>query len=888
MHRFLTVVLVLSFYLVNAQDAKRVKALFQAAEEHLLYEEYDQALPNYLELINIGWENANIHFSIGMCYLNMHNQVKQAIPYLELASANVTKNYLEGNYKEDKAPEEAWFYLAKAYRIAENFSKSINAYQQYRSFLGPTDLYYLDFVDLQIQTCKRAEEMIQNPLNFIMEEPSFNVPEDCYNPAIAGDERTAAFTAFQEVIDPLTKEENWFEIVYFVTGEGGNWNAPNDITYDIASDGYFSTNYLNYGGDFMLLYRDDYGNGNIYYTELENGKWNRIERMPKQISSRANETHACLTKDGSTMYFVSDREGGIGGKDIYSSIKDAKGRWGVPVNLGEVINTPFEEETPFISEDGKTLYFASEAHASMGGYDIFKSTMGADGEWSQPQNIGYPLNTAQDDLFYLPIGDGSVAYMTRASETDGIDRIYRIEFPKTERVIEVLAEDTEAETDSLDTSQLTADATNEAEPTNSMENVTPVVTAPVVTKTIVVPSEYDLKGTLTLDDNNDLDQSFYVHLAKEDGEVIASLSPNPATGEFATKVKPGSYKLTAYGEGYEPASKSIVIQDDQQNPDVLTFLSLKPKMVSTGEYYSIKNVFFDYSSAVLNREGQEEVERLAVVMEKNPSLYIEVTGHTDAHGSEEYNKRLSVDRAQSVVQYLLDRGIDSKRFVTRGMGKEHYIAINQNPDGSDNPEGRRLNRRAEMRVIKSNSDLITIENIYVPDELRYKDQLTYTILLMEREEPLEPSYFSQSGENINNVWMFNTEGGYLYTVGQFTNKADALPVMNKVVDAGFPDAEIISSLEYNELVQKSSRYYKAKMNETDKTVYTIQIAALGKPAPADKFKGLDVDVMHGADGYYRYIVGEYIGKTSAKQALDQLLDGGYHDAFIVAVQKFHE
>jgi len=872
MKRVVLVFLITIIYSTTfSQNEKEIKTLFKEAETHLLYEEYDLALPLYLDILSKGWDNANIQFNVGICYMNVKRQIKQAIPYLEKAVTNVASNYKEGNYKEKRAPEEAWFFMAKAYRINGQYDKAIEAYLKYKSLINVSDVYMHDFIQLQVRTCNTAKKMINNPINFISTELDFNEEGDNYYPAVAGNGKSIAFTAYQEEKDP-DFGTLFFENIKYATKDGNTWSKTRDLTSDIASDGYLSSSFLSYDGDFMILYRNDYGKGNLYYSELEGKRWNAVTKFPKQISSRYNEARASMTKDGTTLYFISDRPGGLGGMDIWYSVKDSKGRWGQPVNLGEVINTQFEEESPYIAEDGKTLYFASEAHNSMGGYDIFKSVMNENGEWSEPQNLGYPLNTPDDDYFYVALGDGSVAYMARTPKDGGYRKIFRIEFPQTERIVEVTSDDVNTD-DNISTDN-----------NDNQQTVTPPV---VETKKIVVPSEYELEGTLSLQDNKELDHSFYVHVMKPDGEVVAALSPDLATGQFKTKLKYGSYVVKAYGDGYEPAESNIYISKDQQSPEVVTFLQMVPKQVSSGEYFIIKSILFDYNSAQLNRDAQIEVEKLATLMQKNPSLYIEVVGNTDDLGTEEYNKKLSLRRARAVVDYLQNKGIDASRFVTKGLGESNFIAINKNPDGSDNPEGRKLNRRVDMKIIRSNDDKITVENIYVPDELRYKESLTYTILLTETDKPLKPSYFNTSEGSINNVWMFRTETGYLYTVGKFSKQADALTLMNQVVDAGFPDAKVINSIEYNELVQKSSNFFKSKMKDNDKTVYTIQLFALKKPIDVASIKKLsDVEQIQSDDGYYRYIWGEFIGKTSARQALEDVMDKGYYDAFIVEFDKF--
>lgn len=869
---------------LNAQDVKEIKNLFKKAEEHLLYEAYELALPVYLELLDKGWDNANINFSIGMCYLNSQGQAMQAIPYFEKAVVNVSSNYKEGNYKEERAPEEAWFYLGKAYRIVGSYDKAINAYKQYKDFLPATDYYYQPFLDLQIKNCEIARNMVKNPINFEKTEMDVNQDLDNYSPAVSGDGTCIAFTALQKEVDDFG--EFFLQVVYFSEFDGYTWSKPHDISEDIESDGYFKSCYLSYDGTYMLLYRDDYGNGNIYFTQRDGRRWSKVEKLPKQINSKANENHASLSKDGNTMYFSSDRPGGLGGFDIYKSVKDLKGRWGEPVNLGESINTMFEEDTPFLSEDGNTLYFASEAHSSMGGYDIFKSTKDADGNWSEPQNLGYPINTAGDDLFYLPMGDESEAYMAKYPDGGGYQRIYHIEYPRVERVVEVTPENLSVEDNVAMNNN--ADETHKLEytNTNTSDNETIATTKPE-TKTIIVPSEYELKGNITLEDNKDLDASFYVHVTKLDGEVVAALSPNIHTGEFRTSLKNGSYYVKAYGDGYEPAQQMIYISDTEQNPEVITFLKMTPLEVSTGEYYTIKSILFDQNSASLNKDAKIEIEKLAALMNQNSGLQVEVVGNTDSRGTETYNQKLSVQRAKSVVEYIANKGIDASRFVTKGLGESNLIAIDENPDGTENPEGSRLNRRVDIKLINSTNDNITVENIYVPDELKYRDHLMYTILLDESEKALTPDAFNLTDSPINNVWMYKTASAYLYTVGKFNHKSDALDLMNVVVDAGFPDARVISSLEYEQLIQKGAGFYKSKMNADDNKTYTIQLYALKKPLKNSRVNRMtDVTMVKGDDGYYRYIMGEFIGKVSARQALRSAINKGFYDAFIVEMNKF--
>lgn len=882
----------------QAQD-KNFKLLFQAAQEHMLFEEYESALGKFSQIERRGQLNSNIAFSMGLCYMNLDNQIQSAIPYLERAIANTSATYRENNYKETSAPEEAWFYLGKAYRLDGQYYKAINAYNEFKNRLSASDVYYHDFITLQIESCSNASRLISNPISVEFSKPEFVLDAECYYPAVSGDEKSVVFTSYQKVRDSYTGDIDLFELIFYSTkNDDGTWSTPKDITYDIASDGSFSTASMSYDGNMMILYRDDFGNGNLYYAVKSNNKWGEIQKFTKNINSKFNETHGSVSKDGNMLFFSSDRYGGYGGKDIYRSVKDQNGNWGVPVNLGSTINSSFDEEAAFLCEDGVTLYFISEAHTTIGGFDIFKTVCDQNGNWSEPQNVGYPINSPFDDVFYCPIGDGTTAYMDRLNEDGKKKEIRCVKFPVTSAAENLYAQVPE---ESIPEPEPTYTAEPESvpepvqyyepepesisEPTYIPEPEPIPAPAPVVIEpeTPLYPTEYKLKGTLTLQDNKELNSSFYIHVTDGDGQIVSAISPDVSNGEFTASLKPGSYKVSAYGDGYEPAESYIYISSIEMNPEVVTFVSMVPSVVSAGEYYSIKSILFDDNSSKLNRDAQIEVERIAGLMQANPDLKLEVAGNTDDLGTDDYNQRLSVMRAKEVVNYLTKKGIAESRFVTKGLGKTNFIAINQNPDGSDNPAGRALNRRVDMKVINPTNSNVIVEGIYVPDELKYKDQLTYTVWITESDQPLSPSKF----KTINNVWMYEADGKYMYTVGLFKHQGNAVQMIGEVVDAGFADARVINSVEYNQLIQKGSGFYKSKMADLDNNTYTIQLLAVKQQAENNRFRGLyDVEEHKGDDGLYRYTWGEFIGKTSARQALEDVLNKGFVDAFIVNADKF--
>jgi outer membrane protein OmpA-like peptidoglycan-associated protein len=903
---------------VNAQSEKEFKEMFSAAWTEFLYESYSTALPMYKEMVDKGFSNANVDYAIGMCYVfgNFEDKSK-AIPYLLSATQSTTAEYKEGSYKENNAPQEAFYYLGRAYKINYEFDKAIEAYERYKSFLGVDEIYALEMVDLQLQHCANAKDIMKKPVNYTKKNlgQDFNNENDNYNASYSGDGNTLVFTTRMEIYDREFDETNTFDFVYFsVKDQYGGWSSPKDVTRKVGSEGFSSVTHMNNAGTRMLLYTDDWGVGNIYETYKEGRSWVPIEKIKKPISTKDNEAHACYGENESIIYFTSDRAGGLGGTDIYVTFKDAKGKWGDPINLGSSINTPYNEATPYLLPDGKTMFFSSEGHYSMGGLDIFTTTKQDNGEWSVPRNIGYPINSSDDDLFFFPYDGGKKAlYAMRDPEGFGKRDIYEIEIialPNLDEEEELITEvsfpdetevsfpeettevsypeDEEDVTKKDNTSFITYGGDLYGDSTK-VEEITEVVAPPVEE---VVAKTIQIKGRLSLQDNKDINSSFSIDLYDNNsGSYLSAIQPDYSTGSYSYTANPGNYKLSFSGNGYESATKFVEIPDDYASNDIMVNVSLVPIEVSSGEYFVSKSVFFEYNDFNLSRESKIEIEKLNNIMQNNPSVFVEVTGHTDSKGTDEYNRQLSVQRARSVINYLSNKGISSQRFVAKGLGEQELLAVNENPDGSDNPEGRKYNRRVDIKIIKG-GDNVVLKDVNIPDYLMYKTPIYYTIWLTESDKELPPSYFSKyPNEAINNVWVFPTENGYMYTVGQYKNKADAVHLLNRALDVGFPKAEIIDSEEFGKQKVTGTDEYKAKKKREAKEMkdgkYTIQIMALRNPVDISYFKNLSgVQKYVGANEIHRYYYGKYKGIEAAKNELGKLVELGYADAFVMKMDNF--
>lgn len=384
---------------LQGQTKKEVEELYKDANSYYYFEDYEEALALFLQVYNKYPDNYNLCFKIGVCYLNIPGYKQQSIPYLEKAATNTKRNYNEQSILEMKAPYDAVFYLGNAYFITNQLDKARKEYRRFKELIKNEKNWNLAYYDHQVSTIQNSEVLQSLPVNFFRNNlgEQFNNRFANFNPIISGDEKTIAYTT----------KQRFYQAIYVSRKNGDNWGTPMNITLDLQVDGNCSTLSLSYDGNELYLFKDDSQDGNIYVTHFVNGKWNPMKKLNENINTKYYETHASISRDGNKLYFTSNRKGGFGDQDIYVSTRVSDDNWGVPENLGSTINTAMNENTPFITTDGTTLFFSSEGHNNLGGYDIFYSQKRPDGTWGIPINLGYPINTTDDDLFFSPIGNGS-------------------------------------------------------------------------------------------------------------------------------------------------------------------------------------------------------------------------------------------------------------------------------------------------------------------------------------------------------------------------------------------------------------------------------------------------------------------------------------------------
>jgi tetratricopeptide (TPR) repeat protein len=426
MKRFILLTASLALLISNvsfSQARIENKLKFYDAESYVLFEEFKDALSLYLQLIKSYPTNSNLKYRIGQCYINTPGEKEKAVAFLEDAVQNINPKYREGKFKEKGAPYDAYYFLANAYRINNQLDKALETYQLFNKNLDQR-IYDTAVVNLQINSCRIAGELMKKPL-YIRKENLGELINDQYpdlNPVVSGDQNSMVYnrlTPFQEAL-------------FYVKKVNGKWSNPINIIPDLGlgqEEGNFATS-LSEDGKELYIYRrgTDY-DGNIYVTKnANNQQWSNIVKLNDNINTKYWESHATLSHDGKKLYFTSNRKGTIGGLDIYMSERDSADAWGPAKNLGPVINTKYNEDTPFLSEDDKTLFFSSAGHYNMGGYDIFYSTLLDNGQWSVPLNAGYPLNTTDDDLFFHPLNEGYEAYYSLIDKSGyGLADIYFLE-----------------------------------------------------------------------------------------------------------------------------------------------------------------------------------------------------------------------------------------------------------------------------------------------------------------------------------------------------------------------------------------------------------------------------------------------------------------------------
>jgi len=399
------------------------------------YMHVNDALEIYIKVLKENPDNASANIMAGLCYLKTVNKEK-AIHYLQKAHylnpliLHFLAELIE--FKDEELEQLSLtdyilYLIAKAYHLSHDFDKAIEYYERYRTDVLKRDFFkswsdpeiakkeLIKKIDRNIYECNNGKEFVKYPIGALIDNVGvvINTPHSEYIPLISADDSVLIFTSRRAGGTgwDRTVDHEFFEDIYISRKIGNYWVKPQNISSNINTPLHDACIALSPDAKQLFVYKTR-RSGDIYLCDFKNGQWSNPKSLGKHINSKCNESSMSITADGQTLYFSSTKPDIYGDLDIFVSHKEKNGKWGKPTRLGPEINTEYDEDVPFILPDGKTLYFSSRGHKGMGDYDVFRSVLDKNGKWSEPENIGYPVNTADYDIYFVFSSDGKRGYFS--------------------------------------------------------------------------------------------------------------------------------------------------------------------------------------------------------------------------------------------------------------------------------------------------------------------------------------------------------------------------------------------------------------------------------------------------------------------------------------------
>lgn len=623
---------------------KKIEKSYDDGIDYFKKSNYTEAVQIMKGLVNKEPDFTDAYYVLGLSYFKRTNSnFKEA-----------EKNFLKVIELCPSYNVYAYYYLAEICYGSERYDSAMHYCEIFLKDVDKikSDKDYSRAVDL-LKYSKFYQQMIHSPVPF---EPhvveGISTPLNEYLPIITADNQMAFFTREMKEEgekNTLIQSEKYKEKFMFSElqpdgkfGQGEEMPDPFNLNDNEGGATLTVDNKTLYYTVCKYTQNHTYYNCDIYYSEYIDGEWTPIKSVSEKINLPTTwESQPSISADGKTLYFVSDRAGGFGGYDIYRSVKTETGEWGTPINLGPVINSTGNEKSPFIHPDGKTLYFSSDGWLGLGGYDIFYSRLNDDGSWSTPVNLGYPINSADDEVGFFVSTDGKTGYFAsnKLKGVGGWD-LYSFDLYDKARPGKVLF----------------------------------------------------LSGTVKSETESEMART-RIELKNMETKKISEIPLDSITGKYVA-VAPfnNDYIMTVKKEGYVYESRYIAKTDSIYRMPAR--LDLDIHQIELNKSYRINDIFFAFNSFELIGESKAVLDLLIEFLFENPSIYIEVQGHTDNIGNDADNMKLSSNRAKSVYNYLIENKIDSKRLTFRGFGKTVPVTSNETEDG------RARNRRTVFVIIK--------------------------------------------------------------------------------------------------------------------------------------------------------------------------------------------
>ena len=630
----ITILLTLSCFGVLAQKSE---AAYNKGKAFYDEDKYPEAIAELEKALKSNARNEDALYYLGLSYYN-GDQTEKSIPIFQ------TLEKLNPDYW-------GWFYYTWGAACLElhRYDEAITAYEKFEAKFpnGPTQTLNHHKAQYRLMYARAYKGLVEAKPT--MGEPvklssTINSAQGDYSPLLDPTGTKMYFTSKR--LGGMSKDEagkkEGDEDAYVTEKSGDTWGAPKLLPEPINTPQNEGADFISADGQMMGFTSSregGVGNADIYISTLEGNQWSKPVNMGNVVNSDEWDANSTISPDNNRIIFVSTRPGGYGAADLYMTEKNLLGQWGPSVNMGGILNTPYTEHSPFLSQDGKTLYFSSNGHPGYGGNDLFKSVL-ENGKWSIPVNLGKPLNTEGNDEFFTIGGSGEKGYFSSNRGTELSD-LFEIDIPADMR----------------------------PQPT--------VVVEGVVTneKTKAVVGAYVMVEDLNT------------------GELIAVNKSNSATGKYLVVLPAGKmYGVSANKEGFFFHSELFDVPSTAKFKTINKDISLKP--IEKGAKVILNNIFFETGKAALSPQSRVELEKAVDLMKANGTMIIEVGGHTDNVGDDAMNMKLSHERAKSVREYLVNAGIASMRVQAKGYGELNPIA------GNDTDDGKKANRRTEFIILE--------------------------------------------------------------------------------------------------------------------------------------------------------------------------------------------
>ena len=631
--------------------------LLEIAEEKVLLMKYagnqfKSALEFYLVANTFNPNSSELNRKIGHAYLYTNE------PYL-------AKDYLLKSLELNSDAEPIlYFLLGKSFQLDQDFETAQTYFLKFGSEADNKTLERYNKLNRKhLQECKSGVENIAVKRRMWVDNvKELNTEFDEISPCITADRSELIFSS-----NRLGNSD-----IYISSRQNRKWKYITPIEELNTEDDDVASS-LAYDGQRILLFKFKDGQADIYQSKLEGNNWSEpVLKMSKVVNTDANETFASYDPQDIKVYYVTD--GGHGGDQdiIFSGKKDEDEKyWGKGQSAGHEVNSAFHEGSVFMAPDGQSMYFSSQGHSSIGGYDIFVSYRDKHGLWGKPINLGAPINTPYDELYFSITANGKYAYFSsnRAGGKGGMD-IYKATFWGAPKEPIVITED----------------------------HLIASITEPVVNTYVPQTIKISERNSLTVFKGKILDGILQTPIQAKikiydnsTGEVYTSVSSNSATGKFLLSLPSGlNYGISVEAEGYLFHSENFNIPEGSAYNMVSKEIALKN--IDIGSKIALRNVFFDTGKSEVKIDSYPELDRLIQLMLDVPTLKIELSGHTDNVGNNEYNLNLSQRRADAVRVYLTSKGVDKSRVLAVGYGESKPV------DSNDTKEGRANNRRTEFEI----------------------------------------------------------------------------------------------------------------------------------------------------------------------------------------------